>query len=248
MKIENTKIPLYGVFFFGGMILAAIIAAVLGKKKKIDFFDFLCAVVYVMIGAILGAKLLFIVVSWKEVVRLQLSLLEIIRGGFVFYGGLIGGILGIFIYGKQFKVKIADYVDVFAAALPLGHAFGRVGCLFGGCCYGIEYDGFGRVYYESSPNHFTPLGVSLFPVQLVEAFLLICLFCVLLFLVLKGKAKGKLAVIYVGVYAVLRFVLEYLRGDMERGVFLGISTSQWISIFLFLSAILLLARKEKTMK
>ena len=248
MRIENTKIPLYGVFFFVGMFAAAVIAAILSKKKKIEFFDFLCAVVFVMIGAMVGAKLLFIIVSWKEIMRLHLSFLEIIRGGFVFYGGLIGGILAILLFGKTFKVKLADYVDVFACALPLGHAFGRVGCLFGGCCYGIEYDGFGHVCYCSAANVNTPLETPLFPVQLLEAFLLLCLFFVLLFLLLKGKARGKIVFVYAAIYAVLRFVLEFLRGDAERGVLWGISTSQWISLLLFAGAIFLLFYKKKEKK
>lgn len=248
MRIENTKIPLYGVFFFVGMSLAACAAVLLGRKRKIDFFDFLCAVVYVMIGAVLGAKVLFIAVSWKEIVRLKLSLLEIIRGGFVFYGGLIGGAIGLFIYGKQYKIKLADYTDVFATALPLGHALGRVGCLFGGCCYGVEYDGFLNVVYESSPNYFTPLGVGLFPVQLLEAAALLCLFFVLLALFLKGKAKGCFAPIYLGVYAVLRFIWEYLRGDAERGGFLMCSTSQWISVVLLCVAVVWLVKIKKRVK
>lgn len=251
MEIGVTKIPLYGVFFFVGMLLAACVAVILGKKRKIEFFDFLCAVVYVMIGAAVGAKALFIVVSWKEIVRLKLSLLEIIRGGFVFYGGLIGGATGLFIYGRQFKLKLTDYTDVFATVLPLGHAFGRVGCLFGGCCYGVEYDGVLSVVYESSPNYFTPLGVGLFPTQLLEAVSLLCLFCVLLVLFLKDKARGYFAPIYLGAYAVLRFVLEYFRGDAERGGFLLCSTSQWIGVALLCVAIawsIKIKRREKSKK
>ena len=248
MRIENTKIPLYGVFFFLGMFAAAVVAAILAKIKKIVFFEFLCAVVYVMIGAIVGAKLLFIIVSWEEIMRLHLSFLEVIRGGFVFYGGLIGGILAILLFGKNFKVKLADYVDVFACALPLGHAFGRIGCLFGGCCYGIEYDGFGHVCYGSAANVNTPLETPLFPVQLLEACLLLCLFFALLLLLLKGKTKGKIVFVYAASYAVLRFVLEFLRGDAERGVFLGISTSQWISLLLFAGGIFLLFWKRKEEK
>ena len=154
----------YGIFFFLGIVSSVFIAAVLGKKCGVDFFDYACAAVYVMIGAIIGAKLLFVVVTWKDIMRLQLSLVEILQGGFVFYGGLLGGLLGLIVYSKQFKVDVKDYADIFATVLPLGHCFGRIGCTFAGCCYGIPYNGWGCICYKTATNVFTPTGVCLFPI------------------------------------------------------------------------------------
>lgn len=229
IHIFETKIPLYGIFFFGGMIIAAIIAFLRSKKEGVDGFDFIGAVIYVFIGAFIGAKLLFIIVSWQEIIRLKLTVLQVIQGGFVFYGGLLGGIVGLLIYAKQFKENFFKYADIFAIVLPLGHAFGRVGCLFAGCCYGIEYDGFGGIIYHSAVDVNTPIGISLLPIQGIESILLLALFLCLCIL-RKKVGSGKYVLSYASGYAFLRFVLEFLRGDIERGVVLGISTSQWISI------------------
>ena len=216
----------------------------MAKRKKVEMFDFVCCVVYMMIGAMVGAKLLFVLVSIREIIQLKLSIIEVIKGGFVFYGGLLGGALGVWIYAKQFCAPVRGYADIFATVLPLGHAFGRVGCFFAGCCYGMEYDGCGAVIYETSSNFFTPLGVPLLPIQLIEAACLAILFVVLIIIFLKAKPKkGKIAVLYLFSYALLRFVLEFFRGDKERGVFL-FSTSQYISIAIALIAGALLWRKQ----
>ncbi len=246
MKIElfGTEIALYGILFFFGIGVAVILGMCLIKKREIPLFDFACAAVYAMIGAIVGAKLLFIIVSWQEIVALQLSFEAILKGGFVFYGGLIGGALGLFIYGKQFKIDMKDYIDVCATVLPLGHAFGRLGCFCAGCCYGIPYDGIGSFVYTEPTNAFTPVGVPLLPIQLIEALCLLILFEVLLLIFDKSKQKGLPALVYMIAYAVLRFVLEFFRGDIERGVLLGLSASQWISIGLLAIAFVVLWRKK----
>lgn len=232
IKIFEKEIPLYGLLFFLGIGVAAIVAFILVKKRRGDVFDFVCAAVYVMIGAMIGAKLLFLVVSFKQIIELKLSFEEMIRGGFVFYGGLLGGALGLFIYGKQFKMDITDYADIFAAVLPLGHAFGRIGCFFAGCCYGIPYEGIGSICYLHSNNIFTPIGVELFPVQIVEAACLGLLFIVLIWTLLHQPKPGRVTKLYLGSYATLRLVLEFLRGDVERGGMLGLSTSQWVSLLI----------------
>ena len=238
-------IPLYGVCFYGGIALAVLFGFLLAKKKKVDLFNFLCCVVYTMIGAMIGAKLLFILVSLREIIQLKLNIIEVIKGGFVFYGGLLGGALGIWIYAKQFREPVRGYVDIFATVLPLGHAFGRVGCFFAGCCYGMEYDGCCSVVYETSTTLFTPLGVPLLPIQLIEAVCLIVVFAVLIILFFKNKQHdGKIALIYALSYAVLRFILEFFRGDKDRGVFL-LSTSQYISLAIVAVVIFLLIRRKK---
>ena len=225
--------------------MAVLFGFLLAKKKKVDLFDFLCCVVYTMIGALIVAKLLFVLVSLREIIQLKLNIIEVIKGGFVFYGGLLGGALGIWIYAKQFRTPVRGYVDIFAAVLPLGHACGRVGCFFAGCCYGMEYDGCCSVVYKTSTTLLTPLGVPLLPIQLIEAACLVVLFVVLMLLLCKAKVKeGNLALIYALSYAVLRFILEFFRGDKERGVFL-LSTSQYISLVIVAVVIFLLIRRKK---
>ncbi len=231
--IFSRQIPLYGILFYFGIAAAAAVAAAISKKRELPVYEIAYSAVYVMIGAILGSKLLFVLVSWQDIIKYQLSFIEIIKGGFVFYGGLIGGALGLFIYTRQFSLKMVNFLDIYATVLPLGHAFGRIGCFFAGCCYGIEYDGVLSFTYSLSAG-LTPLGVPLLPIQLIESVLLFVLFAVLIVLLSKLSANGIIFKIYLISYSVMRFVLEFFRGDAERGAFLMLSTSQWVSILIVL--------------
>lgn len=248
IKIFETTVPLYGIFFFAGIAVAVIVALILSRKEKVDVFDFFCAVVYVFIGALLGAKLLFVVVSWQEILRLKLNFLQVLQGGFVFYGGLLGGIIGLWLYTKQFKERFFCYADIFALVLPLGHAFGRIGCLCAGCCYGIEYHGACSITYHHPADMNTPIGIPLLPIQAIESILLFLFFIVLLLTSKKRIGTGECTFRYALGYATIRFVLEFFRGDTERGVFLALSTSQWISLMILMVVCAVLIWKRKRNK
>lgn len=257
LELFGRQIPLYGVFFFAGIFVAGLIAVLICKYKQVSKFDMVSSGVYTMIGAMIGSKLLFLIVSWKDIMELKTAnnipmsdiLMAVIKGGFVFYGGLIGGALGLIIYTVQYKMKLSDLIDIYAVVLPLGHALGRVGCYFGGCCYGIPHDGAFSVTYTQTAG-MTPLGVPLLAVQIIEALVLYCLFWILLGVFMLHSEKTYLCVkIYAVAYSVIRFVLEFFRGDKERGGFLFLSTSQWISIlifFIFIAKIIYDVLKHKT--
>ena len=253
INILGREVPLYGLCWMIGIVLAFIVALFLIKRAGLDAFDLACSAVFTLGGVVIGAKLLFIIVSFRTIIELNLSLMEIISGGFVFYGGLIGGALGLLLYAKIFKVKLLKIVDVYAAVIPLGHACGRVGCFLGGCCYGMEYDGpFSHTYHEEVLNMSTPIGVPLFPVQLFEAAMLLLLFVPMLILYFRKKPEqtGICGAVYLYAYAVIRFVLEYFRGDKERGSFLAFSTSQIISILIiaFVTVFIIVIRKKNKAK
>jgi len=237
------EIPLYGLFFFIGVFVAAGIAALICKKRGIAIFDLVCSAVFTLIFAIVGAKLLFLIVSMDTIIEIfsvpGVSIMDkisvVLKGGFVFYGGFIGGFAGLMVYCKAFKEKLWKYLDVYATVLPLGHAFGRVGCFFGGCCYGMPYDGIFSYTYEGPLIGQTPIGVPLFPVQLFEAGCLVLIFSAMMVIFFKTKEKYHLTVFgYLASYCVVRFVLEFFRGDKERGGLLFLSTSQIISILIAL--------------
>ena len=246
IELFGKMIPMYGVCFVVGMGLAVLTVWLLARRyKEIPQIDVVCSAVYAGIGAVVGAKLLFIIVNLGDIISGALPFLQAFQGGFVFYGGLIGGIIGLFLYVKIYKLNAFKFFEIYATVVPLGHAIGRVGCFLGGCCYGIEYDGpLSCTYHINIGN--TPLGVPLFPVQLAEAFLLLCLFSVLLFLYIKKRDLGIQVLTYGFAYCLLRFSLEFLRGDKERGALLGISTSQFISlVFAFVLIAILLVRIKK---
>ncbi len=247
ITILGKDFPIYGLLCTLGIVVAAFVAFFLAKKSektKMDFFDFVIFGIYILIGSVLGSKILFLIVSMGDIVHafkvlgFSWDLLSgVLLGGWVFYGGFIGGVAALLIYARVYKKDLRSYANFAAVVLPLGHGFGRIGCFFGGCCYGMEYDGWLSYTYKTPPlNATTPVGVPLFPVQLVEAFFLFLLFAVLLLLFLKNNPSFDCWLVYLGAYAVLRFVLEFFRGDKERGVAL-ISTSQWISVVMLAAAI-----------
>lgn len=251
INILGREVPLYGLCWIIGIALAFIVALFLLKRAGLDAFDLACSAVFTLGGVVIGAKLLFIIVSLPTIIELKLSPLELIAGGFVFYGGLIGGALGLLLYTRIFKVKLMNIVDVYAAVIPLGHACGRVGCFLGGCCYGMEYDGpLSYTYSEGVLNASTPIGVPLFPVQLFEAGLLLLLFVPMLIIYFKTERTGICGAIYLYAYAVIRFILEYFRGDKERGSLLAFSTSQIISILIivFVTVFIIMVRKKNKAK
>ena len=173
--------------------------------------------------------------SWDSFIAYGMD----IFGGMVFYGGLIGAVIAAAIYLKASKQDIAGYADLLSPAIPLFHAFGRIGCFLGGCCYGVESP-FGFVYTNSLAPEAN--DVSRFPVQLVEAAANFLLAICMLWLFHKKKLKkGRLILVYGLSYPVIRFILEFWRGDQIRGIFFGLSTSQWISLAVFaISAVIAL--------
>ena len=158
-----------------------------------------------------------------------ITLLGMVFGGMVFYGGLFGAIIGAVLYIRAMKMPYQPYLDIMAFCIPLFHGFARIGCFLGGCCYGVECK-YGFVFHNSlAPD---ANGVTRFPVQLLESGLEFALFAVLLVLYSKRKLRGKLMYVYLLSYAVIRFCDEFLRGDAIRGFVGPVSTSQFISLLI----------------
>lgn len=239
--IFGYSIPLYGVLFYVGIAVAAIVAVILHRRAEIEIFDIAGSAVYAMIGAIAGAKLLFLAISARQLIEQHIPIEAAIKGGFVFYGGLLGGALGLMIYTKQFRMDFRRFADLYTTVLPLGHAFGRVGCFFAGCCYGIEWE---HGYIYSNTVGSTPIGIPLLPIQLIEAGLLVLLFAVQLILYIYRSHAGRNTILYLIVYPILRFILEFFRGDTERGKFLWFSTSQWVSLMILAVICIMFAVKK----
>jgi phosphatidylglycerol:prolipoprotein diacylglycerol transferase len=163
-----------------------------------------------------------------------------LAGGSVFYGGLIGALLLGVLYLKIRKTPNEVYMDNAALFAPVFHGFARIGCFLSGCCYGVE-SGFG----------FAMHGAVRFPVQLLESLCNFIIAAIIYIVLKKGLLRGKVFYLYLAIYAFVRFFDEFLRGDTIRGFIFGLSTSQFISIFIeaFALAMLLspiIKRKLKT--
>lgn len=249
ITIFGYPIATYSLLIFLGILLGAVIVIYyFAKFNNISKEDAFFAILYSIIGVGIGAKLLYIITNIPFLIQnaSQLNIAETIfqmlQGGFVFYGGLLGGILGILIYAKQFKGSFSSLLLSIVPAIPLVHTVGRIGCLCAGCCYGMEYHGFGAITFNSSP--FAPNGVSLFPTQIIEAICNLAIFFVLLASYKKWVGTYKTLGLYFILYSIVRFILEFFRGDLVRGIYFGLSTSQWISIVLFMIGIKIFISKK----
>ncbi len=217
----------------------------LTSKRPVSADTLLTASLPALIGLLLGAMALYAITNIPDIIE-QLSnwdyyvdrygtggAFERFGGffsGIVFYGGLLGGVAGAWWYSKKAHFNICEYLDAVAPAIPLFHTFGRIGCLASGCCYGIECE---WGLYHSKALVAAANGVKRFPVQLLEAGLnlALCIVLVVLFCLFWQKWRaGTFIRIYFGTYAIIRFCDEFLRGDTYRGIWLGLSTSQWISL------------------
>ena len=251
-NIFGKEFSAYQITALIGILAAGFYACRMVRKKEEDDNDMIFFLLCAAGGVFLGSHLLYGITQfsyWKLLLSAAsvphfFYAFFVLFGGSVFYGGLLGGMLTGSLYIKIKKLTAALYADIMASTVPLFHFFGRIGCFLSGCCYGIPFKN-GIVYHAAAVE--SANGIARFPVQLLEAMLNGCLFFFLLYLFQKQIGKGKLFAVYLLLYSIIRFELEFLRGDEYRGFLWGLSTSQWISIFLFSGAIifLLLKRKQK---
>lgn len=233
-------IPYYGLMICLAVLLAGSLGFILTRKFMIAFEDFLILSAYLLGFALIGAKALYLIVMAEQIDWSKISDPDYLRllmsGGFVFYGGLIGGIIALPVVKKIHKIDVFNIIKAVIPCIPLAHGIGRFGCHLTGCCYGIHYDGIFHIVYHN--NLFAPNDIGLFPVQLLEALYNLILTAVLLIYLLKKGPVINTVYIYVIAYSAARFILEFFRGDVQRGIFIFLSTSQIISIILMTAALL----------
>jgi phosphatidylglycerol---prolipoprotein diacylglyceryl transferase len=253
IQIGKIQIATYGLMIMLGFICAVLVGIVIGKSKRLKSEDVLFAFFYGIVGVVVGGKVLYILVSLPDLIqyrelifRSKETLISILQGGFVFYGGLLGGLYGIYRYCRRYNISLSNMFYAVIPTIPLLHGIGRLGCFAAGCCYGIEHHGIFQVTFSHSPV--APNLVPLFPVQLVESIVNFLIFILLCYLVVKGKETTELALSYGICYGVMRFVLEFFRGDQLRGILFGLSTSQWISLILILVASYINIRRKNFLK
>lgn len=221
----HITIPTYSLMAGIGGFLALILLYLRAGKFLISFSTFLQIMIVSVFGIFVGSKLLFAFTQIPWLVNnfsFENLILLIPRSGYVFYGGLLGMLLSVRIFVKMKGLSPQITSIYLAPAIPLFHAFGRIGCFLSGCCYGKELE---------SPIELFDITIYRIPVQLLESAYEFILFGVIIVVSRKKKDINVLK-LYLVLYAAFRFIIEFFRGDIVRGIFLGISTSQWISIII----------------
>ncbi len=234
-EIIGRSIPTYWVCALLGFAVCGLVAFFRHKRfRDLEQVDITNAAAFILIGIITGGKLMSLVAqiptlvrNWQTIRADWHSLFELMYSGMVFYGGLFGALLALHIYSKHYGLDRKAFFDYFIPLFPLFHAFGRVGCFLTGCCHGLVSERFGIAFTNSISAQ---NGVPYFPIQLVCSALNLLLFAFLLWFERRFHRQGRALPCYLAFYAVGRFIIEFFRGDELRGIVLGLSTSQWISL------------------
>lgn len=225
----------YGVLLAASYLLGLRLAMWRAKKWGLDANRVLDLGIYIIIAALVGAKLLLLIVDFDQFSRPE-ELLTLARSGGVFYGGLLLAVGVAFWYIAKHHLPFWTTCDVFAPGIALGHVTGRLGCLAAGCCYGRQTDVPWAIIFtdpQAQANVGTPLGIPLHPTQIYESGAALLILVLLLATERRGRPfAGRTFWSYMFLYAVSRYIIEIYRGDPRGTVFDVFSTSQFISVVL----------------
>ena len=230
-------IPMYGVMSAVGMLAAFVLLGFTRKHTRFSEDQALSAAIWAILAGFIGAKVLYWLVEIDQIIADPSYLIHTLREGFVFYGALIGGLAGVAIYSLIRKLPFFSLTDYFIPALVIGHAFGRIGCVFAGCCYGMECESPISIVFPAGSA--APAGIPLLPTQIMESVFLFLLCAFLVWRLAKQKPFGTVSGWYMVLYGAWRFGIEFFRND-DRGAVGVLSTSQFISIFVLLGGVALL--------
>jgi len=243
LELGPITVYTYGVLLAAAYLFGLQLARIRAKERGLDANRVLDLGIYIIISALVGAKLLLLMTDFKSFTADPRELLTLARSGGVFYGGLIVAVIVALWYIRRVGLPLWTTCDVFAPGIALGHVIGRFGCLFAGCCFGKPTTRpWGITFTDpfAAANVGTPLGVALHPTQLYEAGAELLILIVLLVTERKGRPfPGRTFWLYMLLYAISRFIIEFYRGD-DRGTVGMFSTSQFISIVLAPLAIVML--------
>ncbi len=239
-RIGPLTIHGYGLMIAVGFLLCVVMGMYRARRRSLSPEAILDIALIGIVAGFLGAKLLYVIVEFPAFLADPGSVLS--TEGFVVYGGIIAGVVSAIVYCRIKKLVFLQYFDLAAPSIALAQGFGRIGCFLAGCCYGRETESaFGMVFPEGS---LAPAGVKLLPTQLFSSagdFLIVVL---LILFQRRSRHDGDVGALYMLLYGIGRFFIEFLRSD-NRGAVGALSTSQFISIFIVAGSFALFAWNRK---
>jgi len=234
-EIFGIQIKSYGLMIAIGIIVAATLFINKGKKKGFDEDSLLNLIIFAIIGGMLGGKGLFIITEFKNIIK-EPSILLNFGYGFVIYGAIGGGALAMYLYCKKKNWNIIKMLDMTVPGLAIAQGFGRIGCFLAGCCYGAETTL--PIGVKCPKGSLAPAGICVQPTQIYSSIFDFLLGFFLLYYSKKERKNGKVMGLYLIIYSIGRFLVEFLRDD-QRGSVGVLSTSQFISIFTLVLGIII---------
>jgi phosphatidylglycerol:prolipoprotein diacylglycerol transferase len=249
-EIGRFPVYTYGLLLAAAYLLGLQFALRRARAVGLDPNRVMDLGIWIIVSALVGAKLLLLIVEFDQFSRDPAELLNLARSGGVFYGGLIAAVAVALWYLRRHRMPMWTVTDVFAPGIALGHVIGRLGCVFAGCCFGRPANVPWAITFTNefaARNVGTPLGIPLHPTQLYEAGAELLILIMLLVTERRGRTfPGRTFWLYMLLYAISRFVIEFYRGD-PRGMVGDFSTSQFVSLVLApLSVIMLVVLARRT--
>lgn len=234
-EIGSLTIHTYGFMImlgaFGGYLYMSRVAK---QELGIAADQIQTLAIYIILSAFIGGKLFFYFEDPGHYFHPPSNMLKGFRQGFVFYGSLLFAVPVAIWYFKKMKWPVWPFMDRLAIAGTIIHAFGRMGCFFAGCCYGLPMDQPWAVNFADELSQAKPLHTDLHPTQLYEVFNILIIMSALLMLKRHKRFEGQLFLIYVILYSIGRSIVEVYRGDLRRGFIIEdvLSHSQFIALIL----------------
>jgi phosphatidylglycerol:prolipoprotein diacylglycerol transferase len=243
----------YGVLLAVAFLAGLYVASRQARREGLDSGKVTDLAVWVLIAGLVGAKLLLVALDWRYYTRSPGQILSILQSGGVFYGGLIAGLVVAWWYVRRSSLPGWQTADALAPGLILGQAIGRLGCFSAGCCWGRPASVPWAVTFTdlyASRQVGTPLDTPLHPTQIYESVACFLIFFVLLWIASRKRFHGQVVLAYVTLYSVARFIIEFFRGDPDRGTWFrgALSTSQVIALLLLIGVALVFPRLHRTQR
>ncbi len=237
----------FSLYTYGLFLALGFMAAVWFSKRNARFYDIKPDDIsdlffVVLVCGLLGARLLYVLINIEEFQSNLLDIVKIWKGGLVFFGGFIGGVAGSVVLIRMKKLSFFKTADSISPGVALGHAIGRLGCFFAGCCYGRQCDLPFAVKF-THPDSLAPLHMFLHPTQIYMAASNLALFFILIWIQKHKRFHGMVFLSYVMIYSVFRFIIEFFRGDFRGDFFFDFfSMSQGIGIVVFFIALAVMVK------
>jgi len=236
IRIGSLAIHTYGLLLAIGVLIAFIFIYKQAKKYGLPPNKILDLAFYTIIIALLGAKIFLFIGNFSYYIKYPKEIITMARSGGVFQGGLVFGFLFALWYLKKHKLPAWKVGDIVAPALALAHAIGRLGCFSAGCCFGRECSLPWGVTFKSEYAHNLtgiPIDYPIHPTQLYEAILNFMNFLILFFILKRKKFDGQIFSLYLINYSIIRYFVEFYRGDHPAKAYLIQSSSPYASLSIF---------------
>ncbi|MFQ6038229.1 MAG: prolipoprotein diacylglyceryl transferase [Candidatus Aminicenantales bacterium] len=233
IKIGPITLHTYGFMMAVGVAFALWFMYVQARKQGLEAPRLLDMAFYTIIVALLGAKLVLFIGDFSYYVQNPSELISFARTGGVFQGGLAFGVVFALWYMRKHGIPTWKTADIVGPALALGHGFGRIGCFSAGCCFGRPCEvPWGVVFHNTYAHNLTgvPIETLLHPTQLYESFLNFTNFLILFIVLKKKKFDGQVFSLYIINYSIIRYFVEFYRGDHPDDVFLIQNPSPYLSL------------------